>query len=267
MGQQVALVGGTGDAGSAVAHLLFRNGYRGVLHDVPRPAHTRRGMAFANALFEGRSELAGVLARFSGDTEDAKQILAGGDALPVMTAAIEAVVNAFTPAIMVDARMRKRAVPEPQRHLAAITIGLGPNFAAGEQTDVAIETAWGDELGRVIRSGATRPLAGAPRAIAGHSSDRYVYAPVAGWFVTTLDIGMKVRAGENIATIGGTVLRAPLAGRLRGLTHSDVEVGQGTKVIEIDPRDADADIYGIGERPRRIAAGVLAALTEYYETG
>jgi hypothetical protein len=28
-------------------------------------------------------------------------------------------------------------------------------------------------------------------------------------------------------------------------------VSAGTKVIEIDPRDVDADIYGIGERPRR----------------
>ncbi len=261
MARQLVLVRGTGDVGSAVAHLLFRNGFQVVLHDVPRPAHTRRGMAFANALFEGKSALAGVLAKFSSDIEVVAQILADGDALPVTTAAIETVVKAFAPAIMVDARMRKRVSPEPQRHLASITIGLGPNFAAGEQTDIAIETAWGDELGRVIRSGSTQPLGGAPRTIAGHSSDRYVYAPVAGMFITGCEIGMKVGAGQSIATIGNTVLLAPLAGRLRGLTHSEVEVGQGTKVIEIDPRDEDADIYGIGERPRRIAAGVLTAIT------
>lgn len=254
------LVRGSGDVGSAVAHLLFRNGFRVVLHDVPRPAHTRRGMAFTNALFEGKAELAGVLAKLSHDIEDLKHILASGQALPVTTAAIEAVVEAFIPTVMVDARMRKRATPEPQRHLAGITIGLGPHFAAGEQTDIAIETAWGDELGRVIRSGTTRPLSGAPRTIAGHCSDRYVYAPVAGVFITGCEIGTKVSVGQCIACIGDTVLRAPLAGRLRGLTHSDVEVAQGTKVIEVDPRDEDADIYGIGERPRRIAAGVLAAI-------
>ena len=55
-------------------------------------------------------------------------------------------------------------------------------------------------------------------------------------------------------------LAAPLAGRLRGLTHTEVEVEPGTKVIEIDPRDEDAEIYGIGERPRRIAAGLLSAI-------
>jgi len=261
MGRQLALVRGTGDAGSAVAHLLFRSGFQVVLHDMPRPAHTRRGMAFTDALFEGKAELAGVLAKLARDIEDVKQMLACGHAIPVIAGEIGHVVSAVNPDVLVDARMRKRVTPEPQRHLAGITIGLGPNFAAGEQTDIAIETAWGDELGRVIRSGTTRPLSGAPRTIAGHGSDRYVYAPVAGMFITACEIGMKVAAGQSIATIGDTVLRAPLAGRLRGLTHSEVDVERGTKVIEIDPRDEDADVYGIGERPRRIAAGVLAAIT------
>ena len=183
-----------------------------------------------------------------------------GNALPITTFPIETVADVLHPDIMVDARMRKRALPEPQRHLARLTIGLGPNFIAGEQTDVAIETAWGDELGRVIRRGTPRPLAGPPRTIAGHSTDRYVYAPAAGVFLTTFGIGMAVVAGQSVASIGDVELRAPLSGRLRGLTHTEVAVVAGAKVIEIDPRDAAADIYGIGERPRRIAQGVLQAL-------
>lgn len=261
MGRQLALVRGTGDVGSAVAHLLFRNGFRVVLHDVPRPAHTRRGMAFTNALFEGKAELAGVLAKNPRAIEGVTRMLVCGHAIPVIAGEIERVVSAVNPDVLVDARMRKRAVPESQRHLAGVTIGLGPNFAAGEQTDIAIETAWGDELGRVIRGGTTRPLAGEPREIAGHMRDRYVYAPVGGIFSTAFEIGMRVAAGQPIASIGGVELAAPLAGRLRGLTHSEVEVAQGTKVIEIDPRDEDADIFGVGERPRFIAAGVLAAIT------
>lgn len=254
------LVRGTGDVGSAVAHLLFRNGFGVVLHDVPRPAHTRRGMAFANALFERKAELAGVLAKISQDTEGVAHMLDCGRAIPVMSGEIDDAALAMKPDVVIDARMRKRATPEPQRHLSSITIGLGPNFAAGEQTDIAIETAWGDELGQVIRQGPTRPLAGEPREIEGHMRDRYVYAPVAGIIWTGFEIGMRVVAGQPVANIGGVELVAPLTGRLRGLTHSEVEVAQGTKVIEIDPRDEDADIYGIGERPRRIAQGVLEAL-------
>ena len=259
-GTPLALVRGSGDIGSAVAHQLFSAGLRVILHDVARPAHTRRGMAFTNALFERKAELSGVLAKTPRDLEGLTCMLQCGNALPVTTFPVETVADALHPDIMVDARMRKRVVPEPQRCLAPLTIGLGPNFIAGEQTDVAIETAWGDELGEVIRKGSTCPLSGPPRTIAGHSTDRYVYAPLGGVFLTTLEIGMKVVAGQEIARIGDFELRAPLSGRLRGLTHTEVEVTAGTKVIEIDPRDETADIYGVGERPRRIAQGVLEVL-------
>ena len=255
------LVRGIGDVGSAVAHALFRAGLTVVVHDVARPAHTRRGMAFTDAMFSGKTQLDGVYAKRSRKPEDLRCMFDCGRAVPVVSDDIDDVVAALNPDVVIDARMRKRVVPEPQRHLAPRTIGLGPNFVAGEQADIAIETAWGNELGQVIRQGTTRPLEGEPREIAGHMRDRYVYAPVAGVFLTELEIGMRVVAGEPVASIGGIKLCAPLGGRLRGLTHSEVEVARGTKVIEIDPRDADADIYGIGERPRRIAQAVLATIT------
>ena len=40
--------------------------------------------------------------------------------------------------------MRKRAVPERQRGIAPLTIGLGPNFIAGDTADLAIATMWGE---------------------------------------------------------------------------------------------------------------------------
>jgi xanthine dehydrogenase accessory factor len=36
-----------------VAHLLFSNGYSVIVHEEPQPTTTRRGMAFADAVFEG----------------------------------------------------------------------------------------------------------------------------------------------------------------------------------------------------------------------
>ncbi len=263
MRQQRVLVRGTGDVGSAVAHALFRAGCSVVLHDVPRPAHTRRGMAFADALFSGKVQLAEIFAKRSPQPEHLRCMLECGRAIPVVTGTIESVASALKPDVLIDARMRKRAVPEPQRHLAPHTIGLGPNFVAGGQAEIAIETAWGDELGRVIREGTTRPLAGEPSDIGGHMRDRYVYAPHGGEFLTTFEIGMHVTAGQPVASIGGVQLAAPLSGRLRGLTHTGVAVAAGAKVIEVDPRDADADIYGIGGRPGRIAQGVLAALQSF----
>jgi hypothetical protein len=51
------LVRGARDVGSAVAAVLFRAGYLVALHDEPAPATPRRGMAFADAVFDGMARL------------------------------------------------------------------------------------------------------------------------------------------------------------------------------------------------------------------
>lgn len=259
--QPVAVVRGSGDVGSAVAHLLFTRRFHVLLHDEPCPAHTRRGMAFTDAAFGRKVDLAGVLGKNPGSVQGVREMLECGRALPVTVIDLDALLAAVAPSILIDARMRKRARPEPQRRFAGLTVGLGPGFVAGEHTDVVIETAWGEALGQAIRRGAAQPLAGEPRPLGGFGRERYVYAPVAGVFLTVCTIGMRVAAGDIVANVGDAVLRAPLSGYLRGLTHSGVTVPAGAKVIEIDPRDTGAGVFGIGERPLRIAEGVLAAIT------
>ena len=51
---------------------------------------------------------------------------------------------------------------------------------------------------------------------------------------------------------------------IRGLTHSGVPVAVGTKIIEVDPRGDPAAVFGLGERPRRIAEGVCRAIAIIY---
>lgn len=260
MGRPTVLVRGSGDVGSAVAVVLHRAGYGVAIHDVAAPAAPRRGMAFTDAVFEGECQLDGVTARRVDDFGAVARAIAGADAIPVSSADLEQLLGALTPAVLVDARMRKRALPEPQRELAPLTIGLGPNVVAGETTDLAIETQWGDELGAVLSSGATRPLGGEPRTFEGHSRDRFVYAPVAGLFQTGAAIAQRVAAGEVVATIGDEELRAPLDGILRGLVHDGVPVQARAKVVEVDPRGDLTKVFGLGPRPRRIADGVLSAI-------
>jgi len=161
-------------------------------------------------------------------------------------------------------KMRKHDRPETQINLAPFTIGLGPNFTAGETVHAAVETGWNEDLGKVIRDGATRPLEGEPQTIAGHARDRYVYAPAAGMVRTVLQIGVTVTKGQEVARIGEILLRAPISGIIRGLTHDLVPVKERTKVIEVDPRGDEAQITGIAKRPGKIAAGVLKAIEEKY---
>lgn len=252
------LIRGSGDVGSAVAHLLLREGHAVVVHDVALPAAPRRGMAFADAIFDGACELDGIRARRAELDE-----VGEGRRDEVLVCVIEElgdVLAALLPDVLVDARMRKRAQPETQRGLAPLTIGLGPNFVAGETVDLAIETQWGGDLGAVVRHGATKALGGEPRSFAGHGRERFVYAPCGGVIRTRAAIAQRVAAGETVATIDGEELHAPLDGILRGLVHDGVPVQAGAKVLEVDPRADLTKVYGIGPRPRRIAEGVLEAM-------
>lgn len=257
---RVVLVRGSGDVGSAVAHRLFRSGHPVVIHDAPWPAAPRRGMAFTDAVFDGACALDGVRARRVDDVATLAAALADPEAVWVTTGEFDSVLAAVAPDVLVDARMRKRAHPEVQLGLAPLTIGLGPNFVAGQTTHLAIETIWGDDLGAVIRSGPTHALAGEPRSFDGHARDRFIYAPVAGVMRTDAAIGQQVKAGEQVAAIDGERLLAPLDGILRGLTHDGVPVERGAKVVEVDPRREIKAVIGLGPRPKRIAEGVQAAI-------
>jgi xanthine dehydrogenase accessory factor len=246
------------DIGSAVAHRLFGAGYNVVLHDEPQPATTRRKMGFADAVFDGVATLEGVEARRASDVVAIRECFAQR-LVAVYVGPFQTLVTAFKPDVLVDARMRKRAVPENQRGLATVTVGLGPNFKVGVTCDIAVETSW-KQLGVVFQDGAPLALAGEPRELAGHARDRYVYAPHGGTFRTEARIGDDVSAGQPIAAIDETILTTPLGGILRGLTHDGVPVARNTKVIEVDPRGGAAEVIGISERPRRIAAGVMEAI-------
>ncbi len=256
------LVRGIGDVGSAVALVLFRAGMAAALHDDPLPTAHRRGMAFTDAVFDGVAVLDGVSARRVGGNRELLALLMERDAVAVFTDSFDDVLSRVRWDVLVDARMRKRSVPENQRGLASLTVGLGPNFVAGQNVDVAVETSW-ERLGYIVRSGPTLVLAGEPRAINGVGRQRIVYAPEPGTFRTDRWIGDLVAAGDVVAEIGCTRLVAPLAGALRGLTRSGVTVERRTKVVEVDPRGRQAIVTGVGERPRRIGEAVCALIRQH----
>lgn len=257
------LVRGANDIGSAVAHRLFTTGYSVIIHKVPQPSTTRRRMSYTDAVFDGRAILEGVEARLITSLGVLPGIVAARAFIPLVVADSPELLATFRLQVLVDARMRKHVQPEVQRGLAVLTIGLGPNFVAGETIDLAVETNWGDSLGQVVEHGATNPLQGEPREIEGHARDRYVYVPVGGTFHTSLQIGDFVKQGQEVARVDATPLLAPLTGILRGLTHDGVAVTPKIKVVEVDPRTQNAHVSGIGERPARIAEGVLTAIQNW----
>jgi xanthine dehydrogenase accessory factor len=154
--------------------VLFRAGYAVALHDEPAPATPRRGMAFADAVFDGTAMLDGLAARRVDSSAALREALAGGEIVPLTVAPFSQVLDAADWSAVIDARLRKRVVPERQRGMAPLTIGLGPNFVAGDTVDLAIETSYGDRLGAVIEAGPTLPLAGERRELGGAGRVRFV---------------------------------------------------------------------------------------------
>lgn len=260
MDRALVVVRGIGDVGSAVAHRLFSAGFGVVVHDIAAPSAPRRGMAFTDAMFEGAAELDGVKAVRAGALDD---LPGDGSAVLVTSLGLDGLLGKTAPVALVDARMRKHAVPEAQRGLAPMVIGLGPGFVAGETCDLAIETSWGERLGTIVTQGPTAELAGEPRTYGGHARDRFVYAPARGLFQTSASIAQAVVAGEVVASLDGAPLAAPLDGILRGLTHDGAVIEPGTKCIEVDPRAEVRHVTGIGERPGAIGDAVVRAIREH----
>ncbi len=221
-------------------------------------------MAFADAVFDGHAILDEVHATRAHDLVRVKEALAARRAIPVYVGDLGPLLADVRPPVLVDARLRKHSQPEVQLGLAEFTVGLGPSLIAGHHADVVVETSW-ERLGEVIAEGSSLTLGGEPSDLGGHARERYVYAPCDGLFRTKARIGEVVRRGQEVAEIGFMALAAPIDGVLRGLTRDGVPVTVRTKVIEVDPRGSAAEVRGIGERPRKIADGVLSAIREWAE--
>lgn len=259
---KLCVVRGCGDIGSAVAHALFSKGHAVVIHDLKDPCFARRGMSFTDAMYEGSAQLEGVEGRWTGDIFSVRHMLEQVNAVPLVSLSFSKVIEYLRPCILIDARMNKRSIPDRQLGLAPLSIGLGPNFIAGETTDIVVETAW-EGLGTIITEGSSQPLCGEPRPINGYGRERYVYAPAEGRFETDYEIGTKVSIGQPIACIDNHIVKAPLDGCLRGLTHPGASVRLGTKVVEIDPRGDATRSFGIAERPQKLADSVLGIIRQY----
>jgi len=254
-----ALILGGGDVGSAIAHLLFRQRFHVLICERPRSTHMRRGMAFVDALFADVAMLDGVEAQLQRTVDGIESCWAAARAIPIVALPEEQVLTALRFDIAVDAILHRAALTSDLRAMADFTVGLGPGYAPGVNCHVAVETQWGDTMGRVLRDRPTAPRSGGPRPLDGVARERFAIAPAAGRWQSQAGLGQAVRAGEVLGTLDELPIRAPIGGYLRGLSRDGVEVLAGQRLLEVDPRPVP-EVFGLGERPRAIARGVLSAI-------
>ena len=260
----LAIVVGATDVGSAAAIALHRAGCGVVLCEDVDPTWPRRGMAFTNAWYVGSAEVDGVAAVFCSSVRSIPTVLARGELIAATTWSWSGVAESLAPVVVVHTRSRGRSPDDlrAEESNGRVTIGVGPGFVAGGNVDVVIESAPGPSLGELIRRGSALPRSEVIPGLAHSVCEGFVHAAASGRFVTQHRIGMAVAMNETVGAIGVLPVLAPMTGVLRGLAARGARVSAGTRVVEVDPRGDPALCFGIGDRPRVIADGVIAALAD-----
>lgn len=256
----LAVVRGGGDLGSGVAYRLHQAGYPVIVTDVERPTAVRRAVAFAEAMYAGETEIEGVTGRRVEDVDEAIATLRE-DAIPVLPDPDAEVADELDAAILVDAIMAKGKFDTgTRREDADVVIGMGPGFTAGEDVDAVVETDRGHELGRVFYSGTAREYDGTPGERRGYTHERVVRAPTSGRWETATELGALVEAGDVVGYVDGEPVTTEIDGLVRGLVHEGVEVDDGAKLGDVDPRGESVDHTKISDKALGLGGGVLEAV-------
>jgi xanthine dehydrogenase accessory factor len=258
----VVLIKGGGEVASGVAHKLALAQCRVCLTEVTQPLAVSRGVTFSEAIYDGKKEIEGLVARQVTSVPGIAKAWQEGE-IPIIIDPQTSIKSTLNPEVLIDAIMAKRNLGTRITD-APLVIGLGPGFKAGKDVHMVVETNNSQSLGKVILKGKAEKDSGIPIAIEGLTSERVLHSPKDGLFLTNKVIGDLVAAGEEIATVAGQPLKAEIGGVIRALMRRGTKVARGTKLGEIDPSGNKKACYTIRPKMSIIADGVLAAIQMRY---
>ena len=257
---KLIIVRGAGDLATATIIRLHKSGFKVMCLDIERPTVIRRTVSFAQAMFDGETEVEGVRA-VKCTPEDALSVIDRG-MVPVVADPEGRCIRLYRPEVVIDAIIAKRNLGT-NRGMAPCTIALGPGFTAGTDVDCVIETTRGHALGKLIYEGSAKPNTGIPGNIGGFTTERVIHSPCAGEFISCCKIGDIVDAGDVIAHVGDTEVKATISGMIRGLLHDNLTVPEHFKIADIDPRGEKADYLTCSDKARSLSGSVLEAVMHH----
>jgi xanthine dehydrogenase accessory factor len=252
------LVRGAGEMASGIAHRLVRSHFRVAMSEIERPLAVRRRVSFCEAVWDGHCEVEGLRATRVERPAEFPGVIARGE-IPVLVDPPCACLEAWRPHVVIDATVAKRNLGT-RRDMAELVIGFGPGFEAGRDVDLVVETNRGHDLGRLIATGCAAPNTGVPGVIGGYTHERVLRAPAAGEFAAAVEIGDRVQPDQCLARVAGVEVRSALAGVVRGLLRSGVQVHPGLKVGDVDPRGERVFCHTISEKSRALGGSALEAI-------
>ncbi|MBU2498577.1 MAG: molybdenum hydroxylase, partial [Proteobacteria bacterium] len=147
---------------------------------------------------------------------------------------------------------------------APLVIALGPGFEVGKDAHFVVETNRGHHLGRLLTTGSAEPNTASPGPVLGITTERVLRAPANGRWESRADIGDGVKKGDLIGTVADQPVEAKIDGVLRGLIRPGIQVSEGLKIGDVDPRGRREFCYTISEKALAIAGGVLEGILRFY---
>jgi xanthine dehydrogenase accessory factor len=256
------VVRGGGDLASGVALRLFRTGFQVVILELEKPLAVRRSVSFAEAVYEGTQTVEDATARLVSPDQLMVSIESGE--IPILIDPYANILrNQFLTSpqstFLIDARLLK-SEPELLDVNLPLHIGLGPGFTAGKDCHAVVETRRGHTLGRVHWEGASTPDTGKPEG----DPRRVLRAPANGTVISHANIAEHVQEGQLIAEIqseaGNTKVLSPFKGVLRGLIRPGLDITEGTKIGDVDPRDDASACFLASDKALAVGGGVLEAV-------
>jgi len=255
--QPRAVVKGAGDIASGVALSLHRAGFAIAMTEIAKPTVVRRTVSFAQAIYEGVASVEGTEAVVVGPSGIEDALMRGAIAVIIAKDAAE-VLGKVRPVLLVDAIIAKRNLGTHIGDAPAV-IALGPGFVAGRDAHAVIETKRGHDLGRVLSEGSADKNTGVPGDVGGFTWQRVVRSPTAGTFRAVADIGDLVKTDDVVGYVGEEPVRVALDGVLRGLLHTGLDVTEGFKLGDVDPRGDPSRCLTVSDKARAIGGSVLGA--------
>lgn len=254
----LVLIKGAGDLATGVAHRLKRCGFDVVMTEIEEPTTVRRTVAFSQAVYDCKVEVEGVKATLVKDIQMIRENIDNG-IISVIVDKDANIIEVLKPDIVVDAIVAKKNTGTSIDD-APIVIALGPGFEAGVDCDLVIETKRGHYLGRVITKGKAIPNTGVPGNIGGHTVGRIIRATSDGIINPVSEIGDYVEEGQVVAYIDKIPVYASISGIVRGMLQGGIEVFEGMKSGDIDPRCKKEHCFTISDKARSIGGGVLEGI-------
>jgi len=261
--QLIIGIKGAGEMASAVAWRLYMANMQKIFMMEARcPLAVRREVSFCEAIYEKSKKIEGVEAVKAENIEEIKKVWDNGKIAVIIDPEWKA-NDKIRPDVVVDAILAKKNLGTVITE-APLVIGLGPGFDAGKDVHMVIETNRGHNLGRIITSGCAEPNTGIPGNIEGYTAERVLRVPKDGIFQTKIDIGDVVKKGEIVGSVEDSEIHSKIDGVIRGLIRSNINVKQGLKLGDIDPRGNSSYCYTISDKARAIGGSVLEAVLRKY---